>query len=126
VRAGILPRPKNNDYDGKACLKAYLRYLREKPSALTEERSRLVRAKADLAELERGQLSGELINAEEARTIVFSLARYARDSILSLPDRVAPILAAETDSHKVYMILLCFREMRRDREAIEKLIDRGI
>ncbi len=35
----------------------------------------------------------------------FAMGRQIRDAILSIPDRLAPLLAAETDQHKVRMEL---------------------
>lgn len=69
---------------------------------------------ARLAKLEYEQKNGALISAEEVKTNAFKLGRLLRDSILTVPDRIAAELAAETDQHKVY---------NRLREELEKALE---
>jgi hypothetical protein len=39
------------------------------------------------------------------RAVAFNLYRQFRDHLLSIPDRIGPILTAETDGDKVYQML---------------------
>jgi len=48
---------------------------------------------------------GLVVSAREVELESFRLARQLRDAILAVPDRVAPILAAETEDHAVRQIL---------------------
>lgn len=57
--------------------------------------------KARLAQLKYEEQSGQLIKADEVKKRAFEVARKVRDSILSVPSRVAHELAAETDPHTV-------------------------
>lgn len=68
-------------------------------------RVRKERAAADLLELERAELTGRLVDAEEVRRAAFALARAAQDSLMSIPDRVSAILAAEDNPGRTHDIL---------------------
>ncbi|MFN8996121.1 MAG: hypothetical protein ACK5X3_20980 [Pseudomonadota bacterium] len=77
-------------------------------------------------EVERGKLleiraraeSGKLIPADEVKIAAVRRARIVRDGLLNLPDRVAAVLAAETDAAKVHAILT--KEIRLNLEAISR------
>jgi len=77
-------------------------------------------------EVERGKLleiraraeSGKLIAADEVKIAAFRRARIVRDGMLNLPDRVAALLAAETDVAKVHAILT--KEIRLILEEISR------
>lgn len=61
---------------------------------------------ARLAKLEFEQKSGKLVDAAEVKVRAFKMARSARDALLGLPDRLAPVLASETDVQVVHRLLL--------------------
>jgi hypothetical protein len=78
-------------------------------------------------EVERGKLleiraraeSGKLIATDEVKIAAFRRARIVRDGMLNLPDRLAAVLAAETDVAKVHEVLskeirLILEEISRD------------
>lgn len=67
-----------------------------------DEAAREKRAAAQLRELELGERAGSLVIAAEVDLQVFNLARAARDALMAIPDRVATILAAETDPIAVH------------------------
>ena len=56
---------------------------------------------ADLAGLKLAKEAGELVSAAKVQQDAFNLARGLRDALSSLPERLAPILAAEQDDRKV-------------------------
>ena len=60
---------------------------------------------ARLAKLEFEQKSGKLVDADEVRAQIFALGRRARDSLLGIPDLMAPILAGESDPAIVHRLL---------------------
>ena len=64
-----------------------------------------------LAEIDYKKQTGELIAAEAVRIAAFNAARTARDSLLSMPDRLAPVLAGEADQFEVHRIMS--EEIRR-------------
>jgi hypothetical protein len=60
---------------------------------------------ARLAKLEFEERSGKLVDADQVRAQIFALGRRARDSLLGVPDRLAPILAGETDQAVIHRLL---------------------
>jgi len=60
---------------------------------------------ARLAKIEFEERSGKLISRDEVQVAAFNKFRTFRDGMLNIPDRVAAMLAAESDSHKVHEIL---------------------
>lgn len=70
--------------------------------------SRAVREayQARLAKLEFEERSGKLIDAAEVKARAFRLARGARDALLTMPDRLAPILASSTDVQEVHRLMI--------------------
>ena len=60
---------------------------------------------ARLAKLEFEQRSGRLVDADEVRAQIFGLGRRLRDALMGLPDRLAPVLAGETDQAEVHRLL---------------------
>ena len=61
---------------------------------------------ARLARLKYEQLAGTLVNRDEIQVSEFNTYRTYRDLMLSIPERLAAQLAAETNSAKVHEILL--------------------
>ncbi len=66
---------------------------------------------ARLAKIEYEKEVGALVSADEVRVLAFKVARTARDSLLSMPDRLAPILAGEGNQFEVHRIMS--EEIRR-------------
>jgi phage terminase Nu1 subunit (DNA packaging protein) len=58
-----------------------------------------------LAELDRRQREGELVERSEVEQAAFSDARRVRDALMNIPARVASLYAAETDPQKIYQNL---------------------
>jgi hypothetical protein len=77
------------------------------PEGLTYAKSRAVRETylARLAQLEYDVKKGKLVDAEEVRARVFTIARTARDILTGIPDRLAPRLAGETNPHEIHRMI---------------------
>jgi hypothetical protein len=60
---------------------------------------------ARLAKIEFEERAGKLISRDEATVAAFTKARTVRDNLLNIPDRVAAMLAAETDPVRTHQIL---------------------
>lgn len=71
---------------------------------------------AKTAKLEYERLSGKLIEADEVRRGAFETGRRVRDTILSIPDRLSPILAGLTDVNEIHRALTI--ELRAALEAL--------
>lgn len=60
---------------------------------------------ARILKLEYEEKVAKLIPADEVKVAAFNLFRRYRDHMLNLPDRLAAILAAESESAKCYEVL---------------------
>jgi hypothetical protein len=60
---------------------------------------------ARLAKIEFEERSGKLVSRDEVTVAAFTKARTVRDNLLNIPDRVAGLLAAETDATRAHQIL---------------------
>jgi len=60
---------------------------------------------ARLSKLEYEEKIGSLVSKDEVKIATFNAHRSMRDAMLNLPDRLAAMLAAETDAAKCYEIL---------------------
>jgi hypothetical protein len=76
--------------------------------------------RAKLRRLEYETKQGKLIEAELVRKTVADAVRGLRDGILGLPDRLATVLAAESDAKKVHVTLKT--ELARQLEALANAI----
>jgi len=70
-------------------------------------RSRAIREayNARLAKLEYEEKSGELVRVADVKSAWFGISRLLRDRILALPDRLAPLLAPETNQKAIREML---------------------
>ena len=62
-------------------------------------------AEADLAELKLAEQRGELVRASDVRAAQARRLAALRESLLQLPARLSPVLAAESDSAKCHDML---------------------
>jgi len=60
---------------------------------------------ARLAKIEFEERTGKLVSRDEVTVAAFTKARTVRDNLLNIPDRVAAVLAAETDPVRAHQIL---------------------
>jgi hypothetical protein len=77
--------------------------------------------RAKLRKLEFEARQGEMIKAEVVRKSMADTGRTIRDGILGLPDRLATVLAAESDAKKIHVTLK--KELSRELEALANAID---
>jgi hypothetical protein len=61
---------------------------------------------ARLAKLDYEERSGALVRTDRVKVGWFNALRVVRDRILNLPDRLAPLLAAESDERRVREMLV--------------------
>jgi len=107
-------RDPNKDYmrDVNAAQRAQHRQAPAEQFATSSSNSTLYKAKAarevieaKLAELKYKERTQELVDAFEVEQTQFAMARQVRDRLSAIPDRVAAIVAAESDVAKVREIL---------------------
>ena len=62
-------------------------------------------ARAARQEMDTQERAGELVNRAAVELAAFTLARDSQDTLLSIADRLAPLLAAESDAGLVHELL---------------------
>ncbi len=73
--------------------------------------------------LEYEKLDGSLLSREEVEKAAFESGRQIRDMLQAIPDRIAPLVAAETDLHACTQILKA--EIRSILESMCDVVTRG-
>lgn len=94
--------------------------LPERPlSTEKTERIRLLKAKADLAEMDLRARLGDLLERESIEREWFRCGRVIRNSLLNIPARIDAVVAAEPDVHRCHQIIMdeitsCLHSFTRD------------
>lgn len=70
-----------------------------------EARRRRELAEASIAEMKQAEMAGLLIRADAVRSAWAAKITGARDALLQIPSRMAPVLAAESDLVRVTALL---------------------
>ncbi len=74
-------------------------------SQYTKARAVREHYQARLAKIDYEERTGRLVSKDEVQVAAFNKFRQFRDNLLNLPDRLAAMLAAETEAARVYEIL---------------------
>lgn len=82
------------------------RKTKENNISYTEARTVEKKLKIELLELDVQLKKGKMVLTEDVENAAFSTAREIRDRMLNIPDRVAAIIAAETDETRVRDIII--------------------
>lgn len=104
VREGIVPKAERGRYELVPVVQAYIRYLRDRAvkgdvygDDYSAHRTRLVKVRADLLEIEQSQVEGRLIPAGDVEAAWVEVLANCRSKMLSIPTKVAPeVFAAES------------------------------
>lgn len=88
----------------------------EKIESYQKSAARLQHYKAALTEIEYQIQTGTLVKKDEVDREVFKFHRTIRDQFLNVPDRLAAVLAAETERTKIHAIMT--KEIRRVLTAL--------
>ena len=96
-REGVIPKATRGQYDLVGSVRGYVRYLRDQAVAAQAgapdyavERARLIRARADLSEMEAQEKRRSLIAADQIEAAWIAVLALLRTRLLALPDRLAP------------------------------------
>lgn len=77
---------------------------------------------AERKRLKLQQEKNKLISVDKVRVEAFNVSRLTRDKLMSIPDRLAPLLAAMNDSHEIHSFLLA--EIRLICEDLIRDVDK--
>jgi hypothetical protein len=86
------------------------------PTLLLKTRIKSEVERARLLEIKARVEAGKYVDADEIKVAAFNRARVVRDSLLNIPDRLAGVIAAESDAQKVHAMLAT-----EIRQALEEL-----
>ena len=107
AREGVIPPAARSGaergrYDLVSAVRGYVHYLREQAvrsqsgtADFGTERARLVRAKADLAEMDAGARRSDLLPVADVEAAWIAVLERLRARLLILPDRLAPLVHEE-------------------------------
>ena len=100
---GIIPKVSRGRYEMIGAVRGYIRYLRDLniqsdvgPADYGTQRARLVKARADLAEMEASQMRGDLLFAPDVTAAWTEIVALMRARLLVLPDKIAPVVHETT------------------------------
>ncbi|HFB98051.1 MAG TPA: hypothetical protein ENJ62_02830 [Bryobacterales bacterium] len=93
------------------------------PKMLLKTRIKSELEKGKLLEIKARVEAGKYVDADEVKVAAFNKARIVCDGLLNIPDRLAALLAAESDEHKVHKLLAS--EIRAVLEELSGGAERG-
>lgn len=106
---GHIPKAERGRYELVPSVKGYIRYLKDRAINADvqggeegDHKRRLMKARADIAEMEAERISGNQIEVDAVeRTWVAAASRF-RQKMLSIAYKAAPIVAVETDIDTIH------------------------
>jgi phage terminase Nu1 subunit (DNA packaging protein) len=109
---GVIPKADRGRYELVPVVRAYVRYLRDKAvkgdvhgDDYSTQRVRLMKARADVLEMEKAQMENNLIPAQDVQDAWIEVLSACRAKLLSLPTKTAPEVFAASDLNDVKTIL---------------------
>ena len=106
--ANVIVKFGRGEYDLTKSTQGYINFLRERAFggvANTDqhgEKTRLITAQANIAEMNDAELRGDLLRADETKRAIFTAARGVRNSLQTVADRLAVPMAGEDDHHEIH------------------------
>lgn len=92
----VIPKAVRGQYDLIACVRAYIKYLQERafgksaaPQDTHLERARLLKAQADMAEIDLAERTGSLVTVDRVEADWMDMVSACRAKMLSIPTKTA-------------------------------------
>ena len=107
----IIPKAERGKYDLVGSVQGYIDYLKAKVGGdftaeeVLKNKNKLLKAKAELAEIEKMKATGELIPKEEVKRTWLELVQKVKQKLLSIPNKVAPIVVTIKSINEIKLIL---------------------
>ena len=73
--------------------------------AFNQAKAKEMQMRADKAELELLEKQGSLVSRDRVELAAFTLARAAQEGLMSIPDRLSSLLAAESDPAVIHKMI---------------------
>ena len=120
VEMGVLTQTARGRFELIPTVKAFCDYLRERidnPGDGDENhKERLIKARADLAEMEADRVKGETVDVEAVTQAWVDATSRFRAKMLALPHKAAPLVAVEDDADACHHLIEA-----QVHEALEEL-----
>ena len=107
----IIPKAERGKYDLIGSVQGYIDYLKAKVGGdftaeeVLKNKNKLLKAKAELAEIEKMKATGELIPKEEVKRTWLELVQKVKQKLLSIPNKVAPVVVTVKSINEIKLIL---------------------
>ena len=96
AQEGIIPKPEKNQYELIGSVRSYINYLQQRafgkgavPQDTHLERARLLKAQADMAEIELAERTGQLVTVERIEGDWVAMVTACRAKLLGIPTKTA-------------------------------------
>ena len=107
----IIPKGERGKYDLIGSVHGYIDFLKAKAGGdftaeeVLKNKNKLLKAKAEIAEIEKMKATGELIPKEEVKRTWLELVHKIKQKLLSMPNKVAPVVATVKNISEIKLIL---------------------
>ena len=111
AKDNIIPKATKGEYEMITSVHGYIDYLKAKIGGeytaedLAINRNRLLKAQADLAEIEKQKQQGDLIAKDEVKKNWLNILSVLKNKLLSMPNKVAPVVMTYKNVNEVKLIL---------------------
>ncbi len=108
AKDGVIPKPEKGKYELVASVRGYIKYLQERAygkeishSDAHFEKTRLLKAQADIAEIELKKLRRKLIAVDDVELEWASLVMAFRSRLLAFPNKAAHAVLGDKKHHEI-------------------------
>ena len=111
AKDNIIPKAERGKYDLVSSVHGYIDFLKAKAGGdftaeeVLKNKNKLLKAKAEIAEIEKMKATGELISKEEVKRTWLELVHKIKQKLLSMPNKVAPVVATVKNISEIKLIL---------------------
>ena len=108
AKDNIIPKAERGKYDLVSSVHGYIDFLKAKAGGdftaeeVLKNKNKLLKAKA---EIEKQRATGELIPKEEVKRTWLELVHKIKQKLLSIPNKVAPVVATVKNISEIKLIL---------------------
>jgi len=107
----IIPKAERGKYDLISSVHGYIDFLKAKAGGdftaedVIKNKNKLMKAKAEIAEIEKQRATGELIPKEEVKSTWLELINKVKQKLLAIPNKTAPIIVSIKNTNEIKLIL---------------------
>lgn len=114
TKDGVIPRAERGRYDLETAVHGYIKYLRDRAIGADasggdeDHKKRLVKARADIAEMEAERIAGLLIEVSKVEKTWLEIMSRVKSKLLNIAPKASPIVAVETTTDSCHKIISKF------------------